>query len=103
MSGRNEEKVCLFVYVYLCACICACIFVYVYLCTCIYAFKCAANEIRWREENVKGMWEGRVPDNQKSQKRSKLIELNKNDEKYDKSKWNQHMIIKQTFCLLNSV
>ena len=78
MSGRNEEKVCLFVYVYLCACICACIFVYVYLCTCIYAFTCAANKIRWREEKVE-----RVPDNQKSQKRSKLIELNKSDKKYE--------------------
>ena len=65
---------------YLCACICVgvCIFVFVYLCLYV---RNEWNEVRWREGG--GEKEERVPDNQKSQKRSKLIELNKSDKKYE--------------------
>ena len=87
-----------FVCMYLCVYISVCIFVYVYLCLYV---RNEWNDVKRREGE--GEKEGRVPDNQKSRKRTKLIELNKNDKKYDKSKGNQHMIIKQTFCLLNSV
>ena len=69
-----------FVYVYLCTCICVRVFVYVYL---FLYVRRKLNKVKrmWREERRE-----KVPDNQKSRKRSKLIEMKKNDKKYDKSK-----------------